>query len=60
MFENSTTFHGNGRYFIVIPIEYRDIDSYSVPRLIVYRGTCLTCVSWVAGLSWPTSLTWPA
>ena len=38
----------------MIPIVYWDIDSYSVLRLIVYRGTCLTCVSW------PTSLTWRA
>ena len=25
----------------MIPIMYRDIDSYSVLRLIVYRGDCL-------------------
>ena len=32
----------------MIPIVYRDIDSCSVSRLIVYRGTCLTWVSWVS------------
>ena len=29
----------------MIPIVYR---SYSAVFLVVYRGTCLTCVSWVA------------
>ena len=42
----------------MIPIVYRFIDSYSVLRLIVYRGTCLTCVSSFAWLSWLPSLTW--